>query len=286
MEDNFSETIAFHGRNEQVNQAEPQLAGTLAATVLRYPQESATGRHPRGVRSRIRATLTAPTVDLERLVADIEPPLNGVKRYGAAKLWQQLERMSSESHPMLALAVRQLKIVRLIIADPRLRDSVKEPRRLRTSYMKAIGQMVTWLGCWEDADHFRCSPAGAVLLSWGYGYWRGRLRVCKSCGRFMAVPRKGYARRYCDPCRALSDGRADRATGLPASKAKLWQTVLRREQKRRQRGHGLSDENFQAWKKAVVRALLDAKTTDALAKWKAQFDEKQKPGPRTDKSGD
>lgn len=279
MRDNLSERFAVRGNQECLNDGDWRPAGTLASTVLRYPRETPRNQIQVEMIRRIMGELLSPVVDLERLVGDVRPPFMAVRRDGVVRLWRLLEKHAPDSHPALALALRQLREVREIAETAAKARPVAGAPWLSDEHSEAVKRMATWRGCSKDQEHFTATPTGAVLLSALYGSQRGGLRLCAACGGFMAIPLRGYTRKYCTNCADMSEGQADRATGLPRSKAQYWKRVWGRMRKRRQRGRALeSEEDLHEWKVAALRALYEAKTPEQIDEWEEDVAPRMKRG--------
>jgi hypothetical protein len=138
-------------------------------------------------------------------------------------------------------------------------------------------RLVQWYLCTEDEEVFSVSPSGALLLSALYGGARGQFGLCHSCGGFMAYPRKGKQRKYCDDCRAAKARMpsADRAVVLGADKRKRWRVIEARMRRRGFRRLEYTKMRQQQWRREAIAAL---RQTTNLDDWEREYAPKGKPG--------
>jgi hypothetical protein len=133
-----------------------------------------------------------------------------------------------------------------------------------------------WVGPEGDAERFRATPVGAILLSAVYGVRRGRLRTCDDCGKFVVFPSGRWQGHFCEVCRERRAGRArpGESPRLSAKKAERWAKVQDRMRKRgfarlaKQLGmNELPPRLCTAWKAWALDLLHQVTTRQGLNEW-------------------
>lgn len=277
MRDGFSERFTVRKGQERLNTRSWKPVGTLAAAVFRSPQEPRKAWPP--IVLKMWQELHSPEQDVSALLTIAGEALQVVRANGFDRVNSYLEWESLPPDPWCALLLRQLRIVREITEHTVRAASHSAYQQLIKNNGIAFESMVRWAGCAKNEDWFHATPAGTVLISALFGWARGGLRLCSSCGKFAVFPQLGFQRKYCDECRALSPGRADRATGLPRRKAELWGRVAARMRRRGFKRMGLNDpKSRKSWRMRALRAIHEADTAEQLAGWEERFAPQGKPG--------
>lgn len=272
MRDVFTERFSLRRWQERLNDGGWQPVGALAAAVFELPRVPPRGAHWPEMVKRIWSELVEPEQDLYRLVITAGSTLAGVEDDGS--VW--FER----------LILRQLSDVREI-AEKLLEYTVPNKHGFSSAreFLGPSRKMIRWEWCTKDVDHFRVTPAGAVLLSALFGGMRGGLRCCASCGRFNVFDRSAPNRRYCADCKSLSSPQSGRARGLPLWKIDRWNRVAGRMRRRGFKRLGLvAPEQRRTWRINALARLRQIKERAELDSWEAEIAPRGQPGrPKTRK---
>jgi len=261
MKDEFRHVFEVGRGQERLNRGDWHPVGTLAATVLGFPLDSPVEGQ---LSPRFRTLWESDVVHKSRDAADQLLHALGPGKAGPGDGQTAVPRLEVVRE-IAETVVRLPGNARLRGTDlvPRIRDLAKET--------------VRWVGCFRRSDPFLSTAVGCVLLSTLYGWRRGGLRLCRSCGSFAVFPATSSSR-VCQGCKEIFSSPSQDSDGLIRRKSMCWRRAIARMRRRGFRRQKLDSRGRREWEVVARGAMRLVKTRPELDAWEQTYACKGTPG--------